>query len=318
MRAAVLDAYGGPEGFSFREIAAPEPGVGEVLIRVRAAAVNPIDWKIRRGSLRFLRPARFPLVLGFDAAGEVVAVGPEVSRFAPGDFVFAMLDRPHGGAYAQYAVTSETTAAPLPPTLSFEEAAALPLAGLTALQALRDRGGLTAGERSLIVGAAGGVGHLAVQIAKALGAEVTAVASGRNLPFLWQLGADRTIDSTRAAWTEDDGTFEVVFDAVGAGTFPAAAPLLADHGVYVSTLPGPAAFSWVAKSAFSALWGDRRRARLVVVKPSGDDLVDLARLAALGQLKPAIERVFPLAEVGRAHELSEGGHVRGKLVLAVD
>lgn len=318
MRAAVLDGYGGPERLAVREIDAPEPGVGELLIRVRAASVNPLDGKIRRGRLRFLRPARFPLVPGYDAAGEVVAVGPEVSRFAPGDFVFAMLDRPHGGACAQYAVTSETSAARLPPSLTFEEAAALPLAGLTALQALRDRGELAAEERALIVGAAGGVGHFAVQIAKAFGAQVTAVASGRNLPFLWQLGADRAIDYTRADWTADDGTFEVVFDTVGAGSFPAAAPLLAEDGIYVSTLPGAGALSWVVRSAVSALWGDRRRARLVAVRPSGDDLAHLARLVAQGQLRPMIDKVFPLSEIARAHALSEGGHVRGKIVIAVD
>lgn len=318
MKAAVLDGYGGTERFSLREVDAPEPGVGELLIRVRAAAVNPIDVRIRRGRLRFLRPARFPLILGYDAAGEVVAVGPEVSRFTPGDFVFAMLDRPHGGAYAQYAVTSETSAAPLPPSLTLDEAAALPLAGLTALQALRDQGGIEAGERVLIVGAAGGVGHFAVQIAKALGAQVTAVASGRNLPLLWELGADRTIDYTRADWTADEGTFEVVFDAVGAGSFPTASPLLAEEGVYVSTLPGPGALSWVVRSAVSALWGDRRRARVVMVRPNGENLAYLARLAAQGQLKPKIEKIFPLAEIARAHELSEGGHVRGKIVLAVD
>ncbi|HEV3459286.1 MAG TPA: NADP-dependent oxidoreductase, partial [Thermoanaerobaculia bacterium] len=170
MRAAVLTGYGGVERLELREVHRPEPGPGQLLVRVRAAGVNPIDWKIRQGRLRLLLPARFPLVLGFDVAGEVAAVGPEVGDFAPGDPVFAMLDSRHGGGYADYAIAGQAAAAPKPEALSWEEAAAVPLAALTALQALRDLGDLQPGEHLAVTGAAGGVGHFAVQLAAALGA----------------------------------------------------------------------------------------------------------------------------------------------------
>src|ERR1700724_3158688 len=156
MRAVVMTAYGGGERLELREVRRPLPGSGQLLVRVRAAGVNPIDWKIRQGRLRLLLPARFPLVLGFDVAGEVAAVGPEVADFEPGDPIYAMLDSRHGGAYAEYAVTGQATAAWKPEALSWEEAAAVPMAALTALQALRDLAGLQDGDRIAITGAAGG------------------------------------------------------------------------------------------------------------------------------------------------------------------
>ena len=318
MKAAVIDGYGGAERLAIRAVPVPNPGVGKVLIRVRAAAVNPVDWKIRRGQLRFLKPASFPLVLGYDVAGEIAAVGPEITRFSQGDAVFALLDDPHGGGYAEYAVAGEGAVAPIPAGLSWEEAAAIPLAGSTALQALRDRGELVSGERALVLGGAGGVGHFAVQIAKALGAEVAATASARNLPFLWELGADRAIDYRQEDWATEDGSYATVFDAVGASSFAEAEPVLAeDGGVYVTTLPGPAAFLAGLKSTASRLWGAKKRARWIVTRPRAADLETLGNWAGRGQLRPAIERVFPLEEIARAHELSEGGRVRGKLVVRI-
>jgi NADPH:quinone reductase-like Zn-dependent oxidoreductase len=319
MRAAVIDGYGGRERLSVREVDAPPVREGEVLIRVRAAGVNPIDWKLRQGMLRWLKPARFPLILGFDVAGEVEAVGPEVASVAPGDTVFAMLPGAHGGGYAELAVAPESAVALLPEGLSFEEAAALPVAGLTALQALRDRAELAAGESALILGGAGGVGHLAVQIAKAFGAHVSATASTRNLPLLWQLGADRAIDYTRTDWTTEEGTFAAIFDAVGLSDFAESEPLLdEDGGIYVTTRVGPAPFLASLRTAVSSLWGEKRRARSVIGHASGADLEILARMVARGQLRPLVESVFPLAEVARAHEASESGHTRGKIVLRID
>jgi NADPH:quinone reductase-like Zn-dependent oxidoreductase len=318
MKAAAIDGYGGPERLTIRAMPVPNPGVGKVLIRVRAAAVNPVDWKIRRGQLRLVKPASFPLILGYDVAGEIAAVGPEVTRFAQGDPVFALLDGPHGGGYAEYAVASEKAVAALPAGLSWEEGAAIPLAGTTALQALRDRGELVAGERALILGGAGGVGHFAVQIAKALGAHVTATSSARNLPFLWQLGVDRAIDYHQEEWETDDASYATVFDAVGASSFAEAEPVLAeDGGIYVTTLPGPAAFLAALKTTASRLWGKQQRARWVVARAKAEDLAVLARWAERGQLRPAIERVFPLDEIAQAHTLSEGGRVRGKLVVRI-
>ncbi len=226
MRAAVLTGYGGVERLELREIPRPEPGAGQLLVRVRAAGVNPIDWKIRQGKLRLLLPARFPLVLGFDVAGEVVTVGPEVADFAPGDAVHAMLDGRHGGGYAEYAVVGQAAAALKPEALTWEEAAALPLAALTAWQALRDLADLQPGERVAVTGAAGGVGHFAVQIAAALGARVTAVAGPGHQDLVRRLGAHRTVDYTREDFTaldddEDEAGGAAAADAVGGA--PAAA-----------------------------------------------------------------------------------------------
>lgn len=318
MRAAVLDGYGRSDRFRLATVPRPEPGGLQVLVRVRAAGVNPVDWKTRRGRLRLIRPARFPLILGYDAAGEVAEVGPEVTAFAVGDPVYGMLDNRHGGAYAEYALALEGSLTPLPPALSFEEAAALPLAGLTALQALRDRGELAGGERVLVHGAAGGVGHLAVQIAAALRAEVTAVASGKHRDFLFQLGADRFFAREEDDFTLLDETFDVVFDAVGASGFKSVAPLLTpDGGIYVTTAISPAAFFWGLLTAAGGLTGYPKRARMVGVRPSGADVDALSRLAQSGRLRPAVEHVFPLEEVARAHDASESGGTRGKIVLRV-
>jgi NADPH:quinone reductase-like Zn-dependent oxidoreductase len=332
MTAAVLTGYGGVERLELREVDRPEPGSGLVLIRILAAGVNPIDWKIRQGRLRLLMPARFPLVLGFDVAGEVAAVGPEVGDFAPGDPVFAMLDSRHGGGYAQYAVAGQAAAAPKPEALTWEEAAAVPLAGLTALQALRDAGDLQPGERAAITGAAGGVGHFAVQIAAALGARVTAVAGPDHQDFVRRLGARRAVDYTREDFTALDGedggadqsggdsaSYEVIFDAAGASSFAACELALTPDGAYVTTRPGPAIFLAQLRAGLSRLI-DRhgtRRAAVVHTRPRGGDLSALADLVAAGRLRPAIDRVYALDEVRQAHAASQSGHPQGKIVLRI-
>ena len=317
MRAAVIDSYGGPDRLRIGEMEAPQPGPGQLLVRVRAAGVNPVDWKIRRGSLRMILPAKFPLVLGYDIAGEVEAIGPEVARFEPGDPVYAMLDSRHGGGYAEYALVGESAAAPKPERLSFEEAAAIPLAGLTALQALRNKGELAEGERVLVNGAAGGVGHFAVQIAAALGGRVVAVASGRNQDFVRELGAERAISYEEEDFTRDEETFDVVFDAVGKSSFQDCELILGDGGVYVTTTPGPSDILRGVVSSVAGLFGPARRSRWVSVRPSGDDLAFLGRLADLGRIRPVIDQVFPLEQIREAHEMSEAGHVRGKIVVRV-
>jgi NADPH:quinone reductase-like Zn-dependent oxidoreductase len=318
MRAAVIHGYGGPDRFEIRDMEAPTPGPGQLLVRVRAASVNPLDWKVRKGGLRLIRPARFPLILGFDVAGEVEAIGAEVSHFAPGDPVHAFVDNPHGGGYAEYVLVGEEAAAPKPASLSFEEAAAVPLAALTALQAMRDRGELAEGERLLVNGGAGGVGHFAVQIGKALGARVTAVASRRNQDFLRELGADCGIDYEEEDFTTDEEEFHVVFDTVGNTSFRKCDLILEEGGVYVTTSFEPALVVQGLVSLVAGLFGPIRRARAVMVKPSGRDLAFLGRLIGAGKLRPVIEEVYPLSQVGEAHRRSEAGRVRGKLVLRID
>jgi NADPH:quinone reductase-like Zn-dependent oxidoreductase len=317
MKAAVIDGYGGSERLVVREVETPRPGPGQVLLRVRATSVNPIDWKLRSGQLRLVKRVRFPAILGFDAAGEVAEIGPEVSRFAPGDTVYALLDSP--GGYAEYAVVRESSLAPKPEVLSFEEAAALPLAGLTALQALRDLGQLVPREKLLVNGAGGGVGHLAVQIGAALGAEVTGVASGGNQSLVLAMGAERAIDYEEIDFTGEDAAYDVIFDAVGNRSFDdCAAVLSAQGGIYVSTHVGPRLFLWSLLTRLGGLVGQRRQARIILTHPSGEDLAVLSRMVEIGKLRPAIGRAYLLEDIRRAHEASETGHARGKIVVRIE
>lgn len=316
MRAAVIDGYGGVDRFAVREVEKPAPGPGQLLVRVRAASVNPLDWKLRRGGVRFLRPARFPLILGHDVAGEVEAIGAEVSHFAPGDAIYAY--SPQGGGYAEHALVLESASAPKPASLSFEEAAAVPLAALTALQALRDEGDLAEGERLLVNGGAGGVGHFAVQIGKALGARVAAVASGRNQDFLREMGADRGLDYEAESFVMDDETWHVVFDAAGTSSFRECDLLLEEGGVYVTTSWTPEILVRGAASLIGGLFGPVRRARAVAVRPSGRDLALLGRLIDTGKLRPHVDEVFRLERISDAHVYSETGHARGKLVVRIE
>lgn len=320
MRAAVIDGYGGSDRLTIREVPDPEPPeTGQVLVRVRAASVNPLDWKVRNGSMRLLRPARFPLVLGSDAAGEVVAIGPEVTRFQPGDAVFGGADvSRHGGCFAELVLMREATLAGKPDSLSFEEAAALPVAGQTALQALRDTGELVAREKLLINGASGGVGHFAVQIARGMGARVTAVASGRNQEFLRGLGAQETIDYEEEDFAGRDEEWDVILDAAGMRQYADCEPALArDGGIYVTTLPGPKHFIWIGLTALGGVFGQPKRARAVFVKHRAEDLAVLARMAEQRKLQPHLAEVYSLERIAAALDHSESGHVRGKVVLRV-
>ena len=319
MRAAVVEGYGGLEQLQIKELEPlGEPGTGQVLVRVRASSVNPLDTKIRTGQLRLVKPAKLPLVPGFDLAGEVEAVGPEVTRFAPGDAVFGQTGGRHGGACADFALAAESALAAKPETLSFEEAAALPMGGLTALQALRDEGELAAGEHVLINGASGGVGHLAVQIARIVGARITAVASGGNQDLLRELGAERTLDYQAQDFTEDEETYQVVFDVAGKSSYDLCAPLLADKGVYVTTEVGPKTFLDAAATRVRGLFGEDRRARFVNVHPRAADLELLGRWVREGRLRPVIDQVFSIGEIRRAFQALESGHTRGKIVVRID
>jgi NADPH:quinone reductase-like Zn-dependent oxidoreductase len=311
VRAAVTEAFGGVERVVVRELPRPEPGPGEVLVRVRAAAMNPLDCKLREGKFRLIFPVRPPFVLGFDLAGEVEAVGAGVTRLRPGDAVFGTLSRP--GAHAEHAVARDERLLPKPARLSFEEAAALPAAGLSALQALRDVAGLRAGQRVLLNGAGGGIGTFAIQIAKARGAHVTAVASSRNQALLGELGADERIDYAQEDFARREAAFDVIFDIVPNRSFPECRRALAPGGTYVTTLPGPGPFLWRALTAFPLFGG--RRCRALLLRPRRRDLEDLARLAEAGTLRPVLGDVFPLDAVREAHERMQSGHARGKIVV---
>jgi NADPH:quinone reductase-like Zn-dependent oxidoreductase len=299
MRAVVMRHTGGPEVLDLEELERPEPAEGQVLIRIRAASVNPIDWKFRRG----LVPKELPAVLGSDVSGTV-----ELSRaaeFSEGEDVFGFAA---SGAYAELASAAGSAIARKPKGLSHEQAAALPVAGLTAWQALFDRGGLQAGQTALVAGAAGGVGHLAVQFARHAGARVIGTGSSRNREYVLGLGAAEYLDYTK----QDVGALardvDVVFDTVGGETTATLLSTLRQGGILVTIAGAP------PEQAARELGV---RAELLIMSPSSEQLAGIAELVAAGEVRVEIAETLPLAEIGRAHELSESGHTRGKIVLSV-
>jgi NADPH:quinone reductase-like Zn-dependent oxidoreductase len=254
---------------------------------------------------------------GLHVTSEVVEIGAGVTRFDSADAVVAFVDRKRRGGYAERAVVKESAAALNSASLSFAEAAALPIAGCTALQPLRDVGGLREGGSVLIHGGAGGVGHFAVQIARALGATVAATCGPSNIAFVQSIGADTVIDYTREDFTRRAERFDVVFDAVAKSSFPACRHLLNPGDTYVTTLPGPGILFWGAMQSAAGLFGRAKRARFLMVRPDGSDLAFLGQLADQGQLRPILSRTFPLERAPEAQAASEEGHARGKIVLGV-
>lgn len=315
---AVIVTHRGTGRLESVERPAPRPGPGELLVRVVAAGVNPVDWKFRSGALGRLAARAMPEIPGVDVAGVVEEVGPGAGAavgepLARGTAVLGMTRR--GGGYAELALVEQAAAARKPEGLGFTDAAAIPASGLTALQALRDGARLSSGQRLLVNGAAGGVGTFAVQLGRFLGAKVTAVTSARNEPMVRELGAERVIDYSREDFTRAADEYDVIFDAVANRTFQECARRLASNGVYITTLPGPANLLAVLRTRLGLAGG--KRAIMVNVQAKGSDLAYLAELAAQGKVKPVVERTFLLAEAEAAVGASRGGHVRGKLVLEV-
>ena len=315
MKAIAIDSYGGPEKLLLTELPDPRPGPGEALVRVRAASVNPLDWKIRSGQLRLFLRLGFPYIPGSDVAGEVVEVGGQMSRFKPGENVVAFVDPKLGGGYGELALVKETAAATKPESLSFAEAACLPIAGCTALQGLRDIGKLPPGGGVLVLGGAGGVGHFAIQIAKALGARVSATCSASNIEFVRSLGADLVMDYNKEDFTTRSERYHVIFDTVAASSFSACESLLEPDGVYVTTLPSLDVLFWGLVKAIIARFGMTKRAKMIMVRPGAECLVFLGRLADEGKLRPYVDKIYPLASAEDAQQASQAGHVRGKIVL---
>ena len=313
MKAVFINQYGSTQVLQYGDIETPSINRDQLLVKVYASSVNPVDWKIRAGQLQFLTGYKFPMVLGFDVSGEVVAVGESVTRFQTGDKVYAYLDSLPGGAYAEYAVVSERVACFKPDNMSYEQAAAVPLAATTALQALRDLGQILPGHKVLINGASGGVGSFAVQIAKALKAEVTAVCSTQNVELVKSLGGDRVIDYTVQDFTKDASLYDIIFDTVGKESFSGCQNILKPNGVYVTTLPNPDS---VMQSLLTFLLPGKK-SKLVVAQSRGQDLAYLKELIEGGKIRSVIDRTYPLEELAAAHAESEQGHVVGKLVIAV-
>jgi NADPH:quinone reductase-like Zn-dependent oxidoreductase len=320
MQAIYQQRYGGSEVLTFGELPQPTIKPNQVLIEVHATSVNPRDWLIRSGKyqLQFLVP-KFPLVLGSDVAGVVVAVGAKVKNFKQGDHVIALKNPSHGLAtYAQYVAVDEYALALKPSIMSFEEAGGLPLCSLTAWQALADIAKLKQGDKVLIIGASGGVGTFAVQIAAALGAAVTAVCSTANHDLVLGLGATKAVDYKSENYKASLSGFDAVFDCIGRENLNTCRGLLNDGGIYVSTVPSPLNLKLTLLTTLKhRLWPNTKRAGVVMVKSRATDLKRITDLINRQQLRTVIDTTFPLAAAAQAHDLSRSLRAKGKIILKV-
>ena len=308
MKAVRINNYGGPEVLNYEDAPRPQPGEGEVLIRVHATSVNPIDWKVREGLMKDFWPHKFPLILGWDLSGVVEELGRGVSRFKIGDEVYSLPDPTRNGAYADYIVVREPELALKPNSLHHIRAAAVPLAALTAWQALFDTAQLQPGQRVLIHAGSGGVGHLAVQLAKWKGAHVFATASSKNQELLRRLRVDDAIDYTKQKFEDFARDVDVVLDTIGGETQERSWSVLKRGGNLVSLVQPPS-----EKKAEEL----GVRATMLGAQPNGAQLEEIAKIIDSGRLVPVIDRILPLSEARRAHELSQSGHTRGKIALRV-
>ncbi|WP_213004056.1 NADP-dependent oxidoreductase [Parahaliea maris] len=324
MFAMIIRQTGGPEVFEYAEIATPDPGPGEVLVQVAYAGINPADWKNRQGYLEQYRPYIFPYVIGFDAAGVVAAVGEGVTRVSEGDRVFTPTNHGQGGqgSYAQYAIASEDRVALVPEGLALRDAAALPVAALTAWQGLFDRGGLQAGQLAMIHGGSGGLGSFAVQFARAAGARVAATCSTANVDYLKDLGVERVIDyrsedigQAIAEWAPQG--LDYLMDAVGVSTLPRGLDLLRHGGTFVSIPTLVDDGDIPAAAAEAAARGVNRVFSTMDDSHCAETLERIAQLVVSGEVRMPPIREYALKDVAAAHEILQSGHNRGKMVLKV-
>ena len=323
MQAIVYHEYGSPDVLKFEEVEKPVPKDDEVLIKVRAASVNPLDWRLMKGKPRALRivPRLLKMPIGrpgVDVAGEVETVGSKVTQFKPGDEVFGA----SRGAFAEYATTREKSIVTKPGNVTFEQAASIYVAGLTALQGLRDKGKLQPGQKVLVNGAAGGVGTFAVQIARTFGAHVTGVCSTRNVDMVRSIGADEVIDYTQNDLTTGNQRYDLILDCVGNHSFSACRRVLNPNGRYVG-IGAPhdvtvmALLAAMIKPLLLSVFVSQK-AVMFIAKSSQDDLTLLGELIATGKLKPVIDSRYSLGDAADALRRSEEGHARGKVVIDLD
>ncbi len=314
MKAVFITKYGGAEVLEYGDLPRPTPRSGQVLVEVHAASVNPRDWLLREGRYVFRYLMRgFPLILGSDVSGVVVQSGRDTKRFREGDAVFGM-QTPLGrmGGYAEYIAIDERALAAKPANISHEEAAAAPCAALTAYGALVRIGRTTAGSHVTIIGASGGVGTYATQLAKALGATVAGVTSGRNADLVRSLGADRVIDYETERFETLLRSQDLVFDTIGRESLAKCSPALAPGGRYITTIPSAATMTQAWASRLR-----RQRAHVILVRADGEDLARIASMMDEGKVRSVIDSVYPLSDARAAHEKSRSWRSRGKLVLQV-
>lgn len=308
MKAVRIHQYGNSDVLAFEEAPMPSISSNEVLVRVVAASVNPVDWKIRQGYLKEMISYSMPLTLGWDVSGVVTAVGSDVTRFAVGDAVYSRPDIKRNGTYAEYVAILESEVALKPKTISHNEAASLPLAGITAWEALITTAQLSTGQKVLIHAGSGGVGSLAIQLAKSRGAYVIATTSGKNAALVKSLGADEVIDYQTQNFSEILSNIDVVFDTLGGDIQEASWSVLKQGGILVSIVNPPSEEKAKAQGVRSAF---------VFIEPNAPILEQLAKLVEQGDLRPIIGAEFALQDIVKAHALSESGRTVGKIVLTV-
>ncbi|MDY7230302.1 NADP-dependent oxidoreductase [Hyalangium rubrum] len=308
MKAVRIHAYGGLDVLRYEDAPRPSPRPDEVLIRVHAAGVNPVDVAVRQGYMRSVLWNTLPLTLGWDVAGVVEQVGSQVGRFKPGDAVFAYADPRRDGAFAEYIALPERVVALKPQTLDFVQAAAVPLTALTSWQALVQRAELSAGQTVLIHGGSGGVGTMAVQLAKARGAKVIATGSAHNLDYLKSLGADEVIDYRATRFEDVVKDVDVVLDPIAGETQERSWQVLKKGGILVSLL-NPSVVERAKAHGVRGAW--------FITEPSAEQLTELGRLIDAGQLRPVVSEVLSLRDIRRAQELIQSKHTRGKIVLRI-
>ncbi len=308
MKAVRIHAYGNADVLAYEDAPMPSIASNEVLVRVVAASVNPVDWKIREGYLKEMIPYSLPLTLGWDVSGVVEAIGADVSRFKLGDAVYSRPDIKRNGTYAEYVAIREDEIAHKPKRVSHVEAATLPLAGITAWEVLITTARLSAGQRVLIHAGSGGVGSLAVQLAKSRGAYVIATTSGRNLAFVKSLGADEVIDYSAQPFEVAVKDVDVVFDTIGGKVQEASWSVLKPGGILVSIVSPPPEERAIALGVRSAF---------VFIEPNAEILVQLADLVDTGLLRPIVGAEFALEDIAKAHAYSQTGRAVGKIALYV-
>jgi NADPH:quinone reductase-like Zn-dependent oxidoreductase len=308
MKVVRISGFGGPEVLHLESIPVPKPGEGELLVKVAAAGVNPVDFKIRSGKYPAVKQDKLPFIMGRDVAGTVIEVGQSASRFTEGDAVIAMPGIGRGG-YAEYAVVKVTEAAKKPAALDVIQAGAVPLAALTAWQGLFSHGHLKAGQRLLVQGGSGGVGHFAIQFAKAKGANVVATSSAVHVDFLRRLGADQVIDYEAQRSEEVVAKVDMVFDLIGGEVQARSWQVLKRGGVLVSTLNEPSQENAAAAGA---------RGMRYTVRESGEDLAAIVELIDAGKIKPFVAKTYQLQEAAAAQQFLEHEHPAGKVVLSIN
>lgn len=313
MKAVVFHEYGAAKNLKVEEVPMPHPGKNEVLVKVHAASLNPVDWKMLKGNLKPLSGSANPHLFGSDIAGVIEEVGPGVENFGKGDRVFGILSSLDGGAVAEYAVVAVKHLSFMPSNLSFKEAAGAPLAGMTALQAVRDKAKVKGGDRVLINGASGGVGHYAMQIAKAYGATVVGVCSTGHVQMLRELGADEIIDYSKEDFTERKDEFDAIIDTVGTESFGTTIGSLKTGGVYI---PVKAHFKDYVMTGLSAILPGKQE-KTMLMRPSHRDMDELRALLESGEITTRIDTTYPMEQIVEAVQMSEAGHASGKIIIDI-